>query len=170
MIQTWRRSTLVCQSFNLSYFFFLSASPATRSAFSVALNQDKNLACYGPFTTDKFITYQYVFINMGNNYNAVTGIFTVPRSGVYSLALTVYTTPAPGTNLAICTNLLLNGNLLSGLVERSGPDGEDSNSVVVAVKLRAGDQVGASLLKGCTICDDINHYNTFTGFLLYATD
>uniref|UniRef100_A0A3B3S8C2 Cerebellin 18 n=1 Tax=Paramormyrops kingsleyae TaxID=1676925 RepID=A0A3B3S8C2_9TELE len=34
--------------------------------------------------------YQSVFINLGESYNPATGIFTSPRSGVYNLAVTMY--------------------------------------------------------------------------------
>ncbi|XP_044057282.1 complement C1q-like protein 2 [Siniperca chuatsi] len=140
---------------------------ASRSAFSVALNNDKSLNCYGPFTNDKLIVYKHAFINLGDGYNVQTGIFTVPRSGVYSLTVTIYAT---GSTLATCANLQVNGQVVSALLEQNGQDLEDSATVVVAMKLKAGDQVAVNLPKGCFVCDNSSHYNTFTGFLLYATD
>ncbi|XP_028275851.1 complement C1q-like protein 4 [Parambassis ranga] len=144
---------------------------ASRSAFSVALTNNINMNCYGPFRDDKLIIYKHVFLNLGGGYDVSTGVFTVPRSGVYSLALTVYSDAgAPGNTLAACANLLVNGQLVGGTHDINMEDQEDSASVVVALHLKAGDRVVVNLPTGCFLCDDHSHYNTLTGFLLYSTD
>ncbi|XP_070762177.1 complement C1q-like protein 2 [Enoplosus armatus] len=143
---------------------------ASRSAFSVALNNDKSLNCYGPFSSDELIAYKHVFINLGDGYNVLTGIFTAPRSGVYSLSVTIYAASSSGGTLAACANLQVNGRLVSELLEQNGQDLEDSATTVVAMKLKSGDQVAVNLPKGCFVCDQSSHYNTFTGFLLHASD
>ncbi|XP_047450437.1 C1q-related factor-like [Mugil cephalus] len=144
---------------------------ASRSAFSVALTNTPSLKCFGPFRDDRLIAYQHVFINLGDNYNLDTGIFTVPRSGVYSIALTVYSDAgSPGNTLAACGALQVNGNVVAGPREKNMQDQEDSATIVVALQLNAGDKVAVNLPIGCFLCDDSSHYNTFTGFLLYATD
>uniref|UniRef100_A0A8C7X8N1 Cerebellin 20 n=1 Tax=Oryzias sinensis TaxID=183150 RepID=A0A8C7X8N1_9TELE len=143
---------------------------ASRSAFSVALNNANTLTCFGPFANDKPIIFKNIFINLGNNYNEQTGIFTAPRAGVYSFSISIYSLAASGKAQASCASLRVNGNEAAPLSERNGKDREDSSTAVAAVQLKAGDQVVASLLQGCDICDDVNHYSTFTGFLLYATD
>ncbi|KAJ7990213.1 hypothetical protein DPEC_G00297980 [Dallia pectoralis] len=142
---------------------------ASRSAFSVALTNTRR--CEGPNREAKTIVYQHIFINLGNGYNNLTGVFTVPRSGVYSLALTVYSDAgAPGASLAACAGMVLNGRQLAALSETNMQDQEDSTSAVLAVQLQAGDKVWVNLPAGCFLCDDQTHYNTFTGFLLYSTD
>lgn len=152
-------------------FLFLSPSPASRSAFSVALTSEIGLKCFGPFRDDKLILYKHVFINLGNSYNPATGIFTVPRSGVYSLALTVYSDAgSPGNTLAACASLQVNGRVVAGPSEKNMQDQEDSATIVMAVHLNPGDRVSVNLPIGCFLCDDNSHYNTFSGFLLYATD
>ncbi|XP_056905287.1 complement C1q-like protein 4 [Takifugu flavidus] len=144
---------------------------ASRSAFSVALNNDDNLKCFGPFRDDKVVTYSHIFMNLGNGYNQQTGIFTAPRAGTYSLALTAYSDAgSPGNTLAACAALHVNGKSVADLREKNMQDQEDSATVVVAVHLNAGDQVSANLPIGCFLCDNKNHYNTFSGFLLYATN
>uniref|UniRef100_A0A665V534 Cerebellin 20 n=1 Tax=Echeneis naucrates TaxID=173247 RepID=A0A665V534_ECHNA len=141
-----------------------------RSAFSVALINDKSLKCFGPFRDNKVIIYKHVFLNLGDGYSVDTGIFTVPRSGVYSLALTVYSDAgSPGNSLAACATLRINGQLVSGPREKNMQDQEDSATIVVALHLNAGDEVAVSLPIGCFLCDDSSHYNTFTGFLLYLS-
>ncbi|CAK6974950.1 complement C1q-like protein 2 [Scomber scombrus] len=144
---------------------------ASRSAFSVAITNRKDLTCYGPFRDDRLIVYKHVFINLGGGYSEDSGIFTVPRSGVYSLALTVYSDAgSPGNTLAACAGLQVNSLMVAGPREKNMQDQEDSATIVVALHLNAGDQVAVNLPIGCFLCDDDSHYNTFTGFLLYATD
>ncbi|GAA6226236.1 C1q-related factor-like [Lates japonicus] len=143
---------------------------ASRSAFSVALTDSMILMCYGPLSENHAITYKHVFLNLGNNYNKETGTFTVTRSGVYSFAVTIFASLPFGINAATCASLMVNGEPVAMLLEDKGQDSEDSSSVVLAIRLNAGDNVIVSLLKGCVVCDSSNHYNTFTGFLLYATD
>ncbi|XP_037630354.1 complement C1q-like protein 2 [Sebastes umbrosus] len=134
-----------------------------RSAFSVGLNHTEMMSCFGPFPV---IKYNNVFLNLGDGYNTDTGIFTVPRCGVYSLAVTVYSSSI--TSLMACGNLLVNGQMVASVIERKGQDDEDSATVVVSVKLKTGDEVKVNLPEGCAICDDHNNFNTFTGFLLYS--
>ncbi|XP_077422365.1 cerebellin 20 [Vanacampus margaritifer] len=149
----------------------LNSIRASRSAFSVALTNSNSLSCFGPFRDDKLITYQHVFINLGMGYNAATGVFTAPRDGVYSLALTVYSDAgSPGNSLAACASLQVNGQVVAGPKEKNQQDQEDSASIVVALHLAAEDKVSVNLPIGCFLCDDKSHYNTFTGFLLYASD
>ncbi|KAM7399671.1 hypothetical protein PAMP_018919 [Pampus punctatissimus] len=144
---------------------------ASRSAFSVALNNDNIMNCNGLFTINKNIVYKHVFLNLGGGYDVQTGIFTVPRSGVYSFAVTVYGNAALfGGKLSSCATVQVNMQEVATLLEKSGLDLEDSATVFLAMKLNAGDQVAVNLLKECSICDNNNHYNTFTGFLLYSTD
>ncbi|KAM3615365.1 uncharacterized protein V6R79_001008 [Siganus canaliculatus] len=144
---------------------------ASRSAFSVALTNEKSLKCVGPYRDDKLIIYKHVFINLGGGYSTDTGVFTVPRSGVYSLALTVYSDAgSPGNTLAACAGLQVNSLVVAGPTEKNMQDQEDSASIVMAIHLKAGDKVSVNLPIGCFLCDDNSHYNTFTGFLLYATD
>lgn len=136
---------------------------------SVALYSEEGWKCFGPFGGPKVVTYGQVFINHGNGYNQSTGLFAVPRSGVYSLALTVYSDAgASDSKLAACAGLQVNGVKVSGQSERNKQDQEDSSTTVVALHLGAGDQVSVSLDRGCFLCDDHNHYNTFSAFLLYA--
>ncbi|KAM8768146.1 complement C1q-like protein 4 [Acanthopagrus schlegelii] len=144
---------------------------ASRSAFSVALTNEGSLKCIGPYRDDKIIPYKHVFLNLGDGYSPETGIFTVPRSGVYSLALTIFSDAgSPGNTLAACASLQVNNKVLAGPREMNMQDQEDSSTIVVAVHLKAGDRVAVNLPIGCFLCDDSSHYNTFTGFLLYSTD
>lgn len=144
------------------------ASPASRTAVSVALFNDDRFKCFGPFGVNTRVPFEHVFLNLGNGYNSMNGIFTVLHSGVYSLALTVYSDAgAPDTILAACAGLQVNGQVVAGSRDRNRNDQEDSSSIVVAIHLEAGDEVSVNLPIGCFLCDDNNHYNTFSAFLLY---
>lgn len=140
-----------------------------RSVFSVALTNNQSLTCHGPFANNTFIAYEHEYLNWGNGYNNNTGMFTAPRSGVYSFAVTIYSTNSTGHTENTCANLQVN-NVTTELLEKFSGDPEDSNTVVIAAQLGAGDQVAVNLRQGCIICDNENHYNTFTGFLVFATD
>ncbi|XP_035808233.2 complement C1q-like protein 2 [Amphiprion ocellaris] len=150
---------------------YLSMIKDSRVAFSVALNNESNMVCFGPFRADASVIYRHVFLNLGGDYNVSTGVFTVPRSGVYSLALTVYSDAGtPGGSLAACATLQVNGKVVAGPSERNTQDQEDSVTIVLALHLKAGDKVAVNLPTGCFLCDDKSHYNTFSAFLLYCTE
>lgn len=140
-----------------------------RVAFSVGLADKRR--CVGPVKTAINVTYQSIFINIGEAFNSTTGVFTVPRSGVYNLALTAFSDAgSPGAPLAICVSIRQNGVALAALKEKNDQDQEDQATVVILADLRVGDRITVSLQPGCWLCGDQNHYNTFSGFLLYATE
>ncbi|XP_041949879.1 uncharacterized protein LOC121710068 [Alosa sapidissima] len=147
----------------------LNSYKESRTAFSVALTDWRR--CVGPSRTEIDVAYQAVFLNMGVAYDTRTGVFTAPHSGIYSLAVTAFSDAgSPGSLLAACVQLSRNGVVLAGLQEKNHEDQEDTASVVLTVQLRARDRVSVRLLPGCYLCDDQNHYNTFSGFMLYTTE
>lgn len=156
-----------------SQFYFLTivifGSAGSRVAFSVSLYTGDNFKCFGPFGVETVIAYQHVFINHGMAYNMATGIFTVTYPGVYSLAVTSFSDAgSPGNTLAVCTSLQVNDRAVAGSRELNRNDQEDSTTIAVALKLKGGDKVSVKLARGCFLCDDSSHYNTFSAFLLYA--
>uniref|UniRef100_A0A3B4UEP9 Cerebellin 20 n=1 Tax=Seriola dumerili TaxID=41447 RepID=A0A3B4UEP9_SERDU len=148
-----------------------SASPASRTAFSVALFNDVTFQCYGPFTLNTNIIYKHVFLNLGDSYSVDTGIFTVPHSGVYTIAITIYSDAgSSGRLLAACACLQVNGQVVSQSREQNRDDQEDSATVVLVLQLMAGDKVAVNLPEGCFLCEYNSFFNTFSAFLLYATE
>lgn len=132
---------------------------------------DKSFECCGPFDHDSVVIYKHVFLNLGDSYNSSTGVFVVPQSGVYSIAITVYSDAgALNNNLAACAGLQVNDKVVAGSTDRNTNDQEDSSSIVVALHLNAGDKVCVRLPVGCFLCGGNSHYNTFSAFLLYATE
>uniref|UniRef100_A0A8C9ZRV3 Cerebellin 20 n=1 Tax=Sander lucioperca TaxID=283035 RepID=A0A8C9ZRV3_SANLU len=161
-------ATCLCSFFTPSYCTDVSAACSHSSYTAVSVALFNEFKCLGPNPYNTIVIYKHVFINLGNGYSVDTGIFTVPRSGVYSLALTVYSdSGSPGSKLAACAGLLLNGQLVAATREINMEDQEDSATIVVALHLTAGDKVAVNLPIGCFLCDDSSHYNTFSAFLLY---
>lgn len=153
------------------FLLLLPPPPGSRCAFSVALTDQPNFFCFGPFAAEKLVTYQHVFVNVGGGYSPASGVFTAAQSGVYSLALTAFgDAGAPGVPLAACADLLVNGRAVAAAREKNAQDQEDSASAVLALHLAAGDKVAVSLPVGCSLCGDGGHFNTFSGFLLYPTE
>ncbi|XP_069003378.1 complement C1q-like protein 4 [Embiotoca jacksoni] len=143
---------------------------SSRIAFTATLFASEKFRCFGDFNVDMTIRYELVFLNLGGAYNASTGIFTVPRSGVYSITVTAYSDAgSPGRHLAACASLLVNGKAYARVSEENAKDQEDSATMAVALSLMTGDKVYVNLSPGCSLCDE-GHYNTFSGFLLYSNE
>lgn len=146
-------------------------SPDSRTAFSVALFDFVTFRCFGPFALNTNVMYKHVLLNLGNSYSTDTGIFTVPCSGVYSIAVTIYSDAGSlDRPLAACGNLQVNGQTVSSSSEQNKDDQEDSASIVVALQLKAGDEVAVNLPAGCFLCEYSSYFNTFSAFLLYPTE
>ncbi|KAJ0022386.1 hypothetical protein NQD34_009876 [Periophthalmus magnuspinnatus] len=140
-----------------------------RSAFTAALfDNSNNLNCLGPFSNTIPIQYKKVFTNLGNNYNSNTGIYKAPFKGVYSLSVSVFHDAGQGTNEQSCVLLYVNGDMVAGSHDIHTFDHEDSTTVSITINLKAGDEVMVKLQAGCLLCMIKDHYNVFSGFLLYA--
>ncbi|KAM3616310.1 uncharacterized protein V6R79_015818 [Siganus canaliculatus] len=142
----------------------LQSYEASRTAVSAALHYDK-LECVGPRYDDVVITYNHVFLNLGDAYNATTGVFTAPHNGVYSIALTIYAdSGAPGVLLAACARLHVNENVVAGSRDKNHNDQEDSASIVIIIQLRALDQMIALpaviLLGSLFLCGHVEAQST----------
>ncbi|XP_059188078.1 complement C1q-like protein 4 [Centropristis striata] len=133
-----------------------------RSAFSVSLSNDSSVDYFENTT----VIYNHVFLNLGDNYNTSSGVFTAPRAGVYSFAVTIYS----GRVNHSCAELQVNGIVVVKITERKANDAEDSATVVITQSLMAGDCVLVFVPTGCYISYDNNHRTTFTGFLLFSLD
>ncbi|KAJ8366766.1 hypothetical protein AAFF_G00342590 [Aldrovandia affinis] len=136
---------------------------AQRSAFSVVLG---DAYCIGPNSNDKIVVYTTILV--GDGYDMSTGVFTAPLTGLYSLAVTVYTiTERMWQSLTSCATLSVNNVPVASVRDLGKGDNQDSASIAVVLNLKAGDRVFVLLPSHCMLCSD---QNTFTGFLLYATD
>ncbi|XP_035253324.1 complement C1q-like protein 2 [Anguilla anguilla] len=134
-------------------------------AFSVALRESGAITL-GPFQTDTVIQYAKVFANIGNYYNPSTGIFTARVKGVYFFTFTAYNNVemTPNTNVV----LMKNGERTVSIWDKSGQDANDNASNAVVLQLEVGDSVFVHLKANTRVYDDMGHYNSFSGFLLFV--
>lgn len=96
------------------------------------------------------------------------GIFTAPRSGVYSFFFSVYSqVGVAGERMYYKVQLMRNGEVVASTWEDNREDSEDSSSQAVLLSLQQGGQVYVELLSGRQLCGNIEGLNTFSGSLIY---
>lgn len=137
----------------------------SRVAFSATL-RTSGYANTGPFDEDSVVKYEKVFSNSGNCYNPATGSFTAMVRGMYYLRYTMYNNNYGNSNSIL--SLMKNKELLVSTWDTDQPDVHDSASNAVVVQLEVGDSVYVRLWRKRVVYDDANHYNTFSGFLLFT--
>lgn len=133
----------------------------SKVAFTVALG-----ISVGPFQQDTPLKYPVVISNIGGGYNPATGIFTAMVRGAYYFRFTMYNNNSGQPNSVV--SLMKNSQLVVTTWDTVGNDYHDSASNAAVVQLGAGDSVFVKLYAKRVLYDDSNHYNTFTGFLLYT--
>ena len=128
-------------------------------AFSTYLTKDLTHLNIG-----RVIKMDQIFINDGNAYNHITGIFTVPTSGVYLLTYSIYDSNAH--DLLEVKMVVDNKNMgtLKALTYAT------SASKTIITRLTAGEAVWLEIayhsdasIRGSSI----NKFTTFSGVLLY---
>ncbi|KAK7883864.1 hypothetical protein WMY93_026987 [Mugilogobius chulae] len=117
----------------------------------------------GPYSNFKTLVYKHVFTNIGNAYNASTGLFTAPVKGVYHFEFYV-AAEAKGHSLSAL--LMKNGGRVVGLYEHQTA-GFSTAANGVTLILEANDTVYVSMWPNNVIFDNENHHSTFSGHLLF---
>ncbi len=115
------------------------------------------------------VIYTNVVFDDGSNYNAGTGPYTAPVSGVYNFSFNVGYGPFA---VAAETDLILtvNGTPVASNTGTSSTTGAFANAFAVDVKLAAGDQVTVNALQesGSTVTlGGPPVYTTFSGHRIY---
>ncbi|KAK9535384.1 hypothetical protein VZT92_007767 [Zoarces viviparus] len=132
-------------------------------AFSATLT-DSDSGNIGPFNTNTPLNYKKVFSNTGNGYNPSTGIFTALVSGTYFFRFSMQNSYVANS----VVSLMKNNERLVSVWDTAQSDGNDMGSNGVVIALQVGDSVYVELQANRVVYDDVLHYNTFTGFLLFA--
>lgn len=130
-----------------------------------------SMHCFGPFSSEVSVPYRTVSLNHGEGYNTALGIFTAPRTGLYSFSFTVYSKMATaGSRMYHHLQLVRNGEAMVSAREQNRGDSEDSGTQTVLLSLERGGQVYVALRTGRRLCGDTQGLNTFSGYLVHAIE
>uniref|UniRef100_A0A669D474 Complement C1q-like protein 3 n=1 Tax=Oreochromis niloticus TaxID=8128 RepID=A0A669D474_ORENI len=119
----------------------------------------------GPFNTDQTIIYNKVFINTGNAYNELTGIFTAPVSGVYFFTYFCHSGGVRKTSL----HLYKNNEVILHIHDHQSADAADNGGNAVFLQLQQGDTVYVRLKANSHVYRSSTVTN-FSGFLVKKTN
>ncbi|XP_062376130.1 uncharacterized protein LOC134064278 [Sardina pilchardus] len=118
----------------------------------------------GPFSAETTVIFRHVFTNIGNGYNASTGVFTAPVRGVYHFVLFLHGYGHQSGPVA--ASLRKNGdNVVSPYSRQTSGSMTPSNGA--SLLLEVGDVVYVNLWANAWFFDNINHHTTFSGHLLF---
>lgn len=118
----------------------------------------------GPFQQNTPLKYPKIFSNIGSSYNPATGIFTALVRG--GLLLQIYDVQQQLRPAQLCGVTDDEQQRLVSTWDTAGDDSNDSASNAAVVQLEVGDNVFVQLYANRVLYDDLNYYNTFSGFLL----
>ncbi|CAC5425139.1 unnamed protein product [Mytilus coruscus] len=110
---------------------------ATRVAFYAYMSVDRGIDW---FSLNKKIVYDKVNLNIGDGYDALTGVFTAPSSGTY-----IFNTVSVAYNKSYMTLLLKINGITADIAFPDAYDHDDRSTAttVTIVMLQKGDQVYA---------------------------
>ncbi|XP_062376317.1 uncharacterized protein LOC134064416 [Sardina pilchardus] len=118
----------------------------------------------GPFSAKTTVIFRHVFTNIGNGYNASTGVFTAPVRGVYHFVLFLHGYGHQSGPVA--ASLRKNGEkVVSPYSWQTSGNMTPSNGA--SLLLEVGDVVYVQLWANAWFFDNINHHTTFSGHLLF---
>ncbi|XP_077443208.1 complement C1q tumor necrosis factor-related protein 3-like [Stigmatopora argus] len=130
-------------------------------SFAVSLVNTTEWTHRGPFNTDTTLIFQKVITNVGNGYDANTGIFTAPVKGLYFILLNGNVGASGSLNAAV----IKNGENMFALYDTRGTFGGVSNGMPLL--LEAGDRLWVTLWANKSVFDQ-SRLTTFSGFLVKA--
>uniref|UniRef100_A0AAX7T934 C1q domain-containing protein n=1 Tax=Astatotilapia calliptera TaxID=8154 RepID=A0AAX7T934_ASTCA len=116
---------------------------------------------FGPFNTDVTMIYDHTFVNIGNAYSPVTGVFTAPVSGVYFF--TIFS--LSGGEHAIRLLFYKNNEVILHIHDHRSDDTADNGGNAAFLQLQQGDTVYVRLKEGTHVYKSRTG-TTFSGFLV----
>uniref|UniRef100_A0A3B1ICL8 C1q domain-containing protein n=1 Tax=Astyanax mexicanus TaxID=7994 RepID=A0A3B1ICL8_ASTMX len=152
-------NTVFVKLLNKIFFFFLTDTP--KVAFSFGSGVSGNL---GPFDVETIVVFRKEFINIGNAYSPITGVFTAPLRGVYFFRVNVFGFKSTSW---IAGDLFKNQENIFNLSDYPEEGRNEYASNGVSLLLEKGDLVYVKLIVGRQIFDNIDNHCTFNGFLLF---
>nr|QBA18408.1 type 2 C1q domain-containing protein 5 [Littorina littorea] len=136
------------------------ASTTRQVAFTVYFSADPT----PDFGVHGILRFDHILSNTANGYDAMTGIFTSPVSGLYVFHLDVMSQNG-GPGVAI--NIVKNGVALDDAYAQGGSMTNDQGNSLVVVHLNAGERVWTQHRYGATTVRG-NIFSVFSGFLIQA--
>ncbi|XP_071315941.1 complement C1q-like protein 4 isoform X2 [Trachinotus anak] len=118
----------------------------------------------GPFCSETILKYNTVITNIGDAYNAATGVFTAPIAGVYYFTFFYHAGGHQGAALVLHKN---NEAVVKTSDHKSSSDTADNGGNAVFLKLEQGDKVSVRMPAGTHVWASGGH-TTFSGFLVNA--
>ncbi|XP_045186134.2 uncharacterized protein LOC123544133 [Mercenaria mercenaria] len=116
---------------------------------------------------DQTVQFQNVIINDGKGYNKFTGVFTVPRDGVYQLTFFV----EDYHRFQSIFHMVVNRNIVTSAIADPIPVGQNvQGGNTVIIRLNAGDSVWVSCGSAGNNIEGYGRLrtSTFSGYFLYA--
>ncbi|KAK3582877.1 hypothetical protein CHS0354_012489 [Potamilus streckersoni] len=142
------------------------------SKVSQATSKTKAVAFTATLTTTipnmqlhQHIKFDHVLTNEGSAYDASTGTFTAPVSGVYAFYLTVTNTPQYSASLVLAKN----GNPQASVLAHGTPtSGWQTSTIATMVTLHNGEQVWAQDEGQFSTIEQLDGYefSSFSGHLV----
>ncbi|XP_076107069.1 cerebellin-1-like [Mytilus galloprovincialis] len=107
---------------------------------------------------NEIIKFDHVWLNVGNGYDATTGVFTVPRNGLYSVTGTLMSVDAKNLHC----HLWKNNDLIIGLFGHDYSSGTLNSAMLLekgeTIYIKHDNKVGEQMLG--------RHYSMFSAFLI----
>ncbi|XP_061126924.1 complement C1q tumor necrosis factor-related protein 3-like [Syngnathus typhle] len=128
-------------------------------SFAAALVTTSDWTHMGPFNTDVTLIFKRVIHNVGNAYDANTGIFTAPVKGLYFIMLNGNVGNSGDLNAAV----IKNGVNMFAIYDTQGTFSSATNGMPLV--LEQGDKVWVTLWPNKSIFDQ-SRLTTFSGFLI----
>nr|XP_020504484.1 complement C1q-like protein 4 isoform X1 [Labrus bergylta]XP_020504485.1 complement C1q-like protein 4 isoform X1 [Labrus bergylta] len=138
----------------------LSSKVTTKVIFSAAIGGNGDV---GPFNTDTTLIYRTVITNIGNAYNAATGVFAAPYAGVYYFAIFHHAGRKFGTELYLYKN---SERIVKTQNHKAVSETAHNGGNIVFLQLNQGDQVYVRMNAHSYVWGSLYH-TTFSGFLVH---
>ncbi|PVD34527.1 hypothetical protein C0Q70_05802 [Pomacea canaliculata] len=116
-----------------------------------------------PITSGQTLKFDNIITNLGNAYDARTGVFTAPIPGLYSFFLVVM---SPDETSYLVLAIVKNGVQLDLVYGNGRSDPDDQGSTQVTMHLAAGEMVWVQQASGEGVRG--SNWTVFTGYLLVA--
>ncbi|XP_077388409.1 complement C1q tumor necrosis factor-related protein 3-like [Festucalex cinctus] len=128
-------------------------------AFAAALVTTSDWTHVGPFNTDITLVFKKVITNLGNGYDANTGIFTAPVKGLYFILFNGNVGNSGALNVAV----IKNGVNMFAIYDTQGTFSSATNGMPLV--LEEGDKLWVTLWPNKNVFDQ-SRLTTFSGFLI----